>query len=65
MNEWSPDDDGELAEAALRHPDWDFHRVYGGVLAVPKGTPFAHAFMLRRLEEKLGELEAGRAAQDR
>ena len=53
---WSPDEDRELADAARRHPGWDFHRVYGGVLAVPEGAKFAHAFELRRLEEKLAEL---------
>jgi hypothetical protein len=60
--EWTPDEDGELAEAAKRRPGWDFHRVYGGVLALPAGTPFAHAFTLRRLEEKVGELD-GAAVQ--
>ena len=53
-------EDGRLEAAQEAFPDWDITAVFGGFLAVPKGTPVLQAMFLEGIVEKIGR----RLAQD-
>lgn len=46
-----------LAAAREAFPDWDFHAVFGGWEAVPKGTPVVRSVDLDGLVAKLRSRE--------
>jgi hypothetical protein len=45
--------DDELDALRRRFPGWDIHRVLGGLVAVPAGTPFIQGMDLGSIAEKL------------
>ncbi len=45
--------DGRLAAAREAFPEWDIHPVFGGYLAVPKGTPVIQSIDVDGIAEKL------------
>lgn len=47
------EDDRRLTAAREEFPDWDFHTVFGGVEAVPRGTPVIRGIDLDSVAEKL------------
>lgn len=47
--------DSELDGLQAEFPDWDITRIFGGFLAVPKGTPIVLATFTDTMAEKLKE----------
>lgn len=45
--------DRRLEAAREAFPDWDIYQVFGGFLAVPKGTPVIQSMFLEGLAEKI------------
>ena len=48
-------DEGDTRLLAAREaiPEWDIHRVFGGYLAVPKGTPVVQSIDTDGIVEKI------------
>jgi hypothetical protein len=47
--------DRRLQAAREAYPDWDITAVFGGFLAVPKGTPVLQSMFVDGLVEKIRE----------
>jgi hypothetical protein len=61
MEQHSPLDvyDRRLQAAREAFPEWDIIRVFGGYLAVPKGTPVVQSIDLDGISEKIRRSAAG------
>jgi hypothetical protein len=51
-------EDTRLLAARDAYPDWDIYRVFGGYLAVPKGTPVIQSIDVDGIVEKIRRAEA-------
>jgi hypothetical protein len=50
--------DSRLLAAREAFPEWDIYRVFGGYLAVPKGTPVVQSIDTDGIVEKIRRMEA-------
>lgn len=48
-------DDDSLEAAREAFPEWDIYRVFGGFLAVPKGTAVIQAMFIDGIVEKISQ----------
>ena len=50
---YARDEDRRLQAAREAFPEWDITAVFGGYLAVPKGTPVIQGMFLDGIAEKI------------
>jgi hypothetical protein len=55
--QWEAERERYLKAAQEAFPDWDFHPVFAGWEAVPKGTPVIRSMDLDGIIEKLRQRE--------
>jgi hypothetical protein len=55
---YARDEDRRLEAAREAFPEWDMTAVFGGFLAVPKGTPVIQGMFLDVIVEKIRQREA-------